>query len=378
MKFALLFLIYDKILHKKMIKFIKNFNIYIHPKYPEKINKNLDKYIIKNLIETQWAKISIVEASINLLKEAYKNIDNEWFILLSGDTIPVFKNYDTFIDKFNKIQNYRNLSIFNFIIKKDIYYKTSQWWILNRFDVSIILNNYNKYINKFIYFKNSKTFATAIDEIFFLSILKLENKDYIFINTNNMYTRWLKTLSVSPVIFNKITKNDIKDIKKEKSLFIRKITRDFSNKIYNNKRKLIFITFGILTNINDYLSLLSNTDVDFALIYFKNIDPEIFKNFIYIYKIKYINDSYQIIIEILKHHNIFKQWKDGLLFIPETFNIQYLNFDLNLLTLKKIKNDTFLTINMKPYYFNDNLNNVCIYITKKMLNKLYKTNELLL
>ena len=61
-----------------------NIKLYIHAKYPEKLSPFLKKYIIKDLIETAWGDISLVDASINLLKSSFNDCD--YFYLLSGDT----------------------------------------------------------------------------------------------------------------------------------------------------------------------------------------------------------------------------------------------------------------------------------------------------
>jgi hypothetical protein len=63
---AFLYLTYDNP-NKTVNYLIKNgFNIYIHPK--NIVDDKYKKYVIKNIIQTEWAKFSIVEATINLLK----------------------------------------------------------------------------------------------------------------------------------------------------------------------------------------------------------------------------------------------------------------------------------------------------------------------
>ena len=167
MKFAFLFLTYDNlVLEKDILDFVGDNNIYIHPKYPKKVNKSISKYIIKDLVQTEWAKCSIVDATLNLLKEAFINTDNDWFILLSSDVCPILK-YNQFIKKFTKLQNENNnKSIFTFVDKYKDYYKTNQWWILNRNDVEIILKTIEKYKHKFTNFHQNG----ACDEFYFLSV----------------------------------------------------------------------------------------------------------------------------------------------------------------------------------------------------------------
>lgn len=99
MKVAFLFLTYDNFTNPSVIKeFTKNQNVYIHPKNPENDEPFFRRNIIKNLVPTEWGTISIVNATFNLLIESYMNPDNQWFILLSQDCVPV----DTF-DRFEKI-----------------------------------------------------------------------------------------------------------------------------------------------------------------------------------------------------------------------------------------------------------------------------------
>jgi len=97
MKIAFLFLtidnphfpkIWDSYFRGKKDKY----NIYIHPKYPEKVTWK-KKHIINNLVETEWG--FIVKAYIELLKEAYKNKDNVKFVTISESDVPI-QSFDQF------------------------------------------------------------------------------------------------------------------------------------------------------------------------------------------------------------------------------------------------------------------------------------------
>jgi hypothetical protein len=264
MTFAFLFLIYDQIYNSKhILNFINNNNIYIHPKFPNKVSNNIKKYIIKDLVETKWGEYSIVKATINLLKEAYKNKDNNYFILLSGDSYPIY-TYEQFIHKFNKLN--KNKSCFNFIEKIDNYYKSSQWWILTRNDAKVILDNVSKYYKLF----KMLHINAAIDEVYFLSVLYYENSSYQYNNITNIYTKWNKyVLSYHPVIFNKITDIDLKEIYKSESFFIRKVLDNFSLKPIKYNKMLVIICIGSLTNqetINTFLK--TNKDIDVIIFNF--------------------------------------------------------------------------------------------------------------
>jgi len=68
------------------------YTLYIHPKYPEQLTWKR-KNMITNLKETAWG--FIVEAYIELLKEAYKDPCNYKFVTISESCIPI-KTFDIF------------------------------------------------------------------------------------------------------------------------------------------------------------------------------------------------------------------------------------------------------------------------------------------
>ena len=98
-KIAFLFLIIDNpnfcdIWDKYLNGYENKYNIYIHPKYPDKHTWRPHN-IIKNLKETGWGFIT--EAYIELFKESFKNKDNYKFITISESCIPI-KTFDSFYD----------------------------------------------------------------------------------------------------------------------------------------------------------------------------------------------------------------------------------------------------------------------------------------
>ena len=180
-KIALCFLTYDDIskanLWKNMIneanKLDKKYNIYIHNKNKLKF-EYFKKYSIQNKINTKWADISLVKATILLFEEAYKDENNMFFILLSDKCIPLYslnQIYDKIIKINNNIiskssnnilQRYNKVNDKNFIIKNE-FSKQSKWMILNRETVSFFINN--NFIN---YFGNNFKY---LDEHYFITII---------------------------------------------------------------------------------------------------------------------------------------------------------------------------------------------------------------
>ena len=187
-KIAFCFLIYDKINHEELWnKFFNNinqnkYNIYIHYK-DNKPLKYFDKYKLKNCIETEYAKLSLVKASNLLFEEAYKDSSNYKFILLSNSCIPL-KNFDYIYNKLTKDNNsyfnevkhnvFPNCKSLLKIFNKDNIKKSAQWIILNREHVKTSLDKskektFNSYNNLY-----------APDEIYYLTtIYNFNNKNII-------------------------------------------------------------------------------------------------------------------------------------------------------------------------------------------------------
>ena len=99
-KIAFLFLILDNPHFPKIWnKYFKNnkdkYNIYIHPKYPEKLTWK-KKHMITNLKNTAWGFIT--EAYIELLKAAYLDEDNYKFVTISESCVPI-QSFDNFYNE---------------------------------------------------------------------------------------------------------------------------------------------------------------------------------------------------------------------------------------------------------------------------------------
>jgi len=342
MQVAFLFLTYDNFTNQNIMKkFLINQNIYIHPKYPNNVNLYFKKYIIENLIETKWSEYSIVQATINLLKKAFENTNNKWFVLLSEDCYPLMN-----INKFKNHLNKFDKSLF-FFKEKNKYWKTSQWWILIRDDVETILNNH---INIIIDMKG------AVDEYYFLSLLKKNNSNYKFINYPVMYDKWLNdTTQKNPQYFNHLLIDDIRYIKLHNCFFIRKITNLFTLNKYKTKKKLYVLYIGTETNQNN---IIFNNNFDIILIISININlikKEIINSSIYIINIIY-KFYYDTILSICNQDYI-KKWQI-VIFTTEKFNLNNYNQIDKQPKLLNNKSD------IKFYYITDNNNNLAFCYKK--------------
>ena len=301
MKIALLLLtIENPFFPNNLFKYINDdIKLYIHAKYPEKINNNFKKYLIKNQIETKWGDMSLVQASINLLEESFK--DCNYFYLISGDTYII--NQPKIFD----------LSCFDLMKEYNKIYKSSQWWGLNKKDANTIINTRNKYKN---YFKNVKLNG-AFDENYFLTILNKENFNYKYNLKKIMYVKWLdNVISQHPIIFNKLTENDT--YLSRNSFFMRKCLDTFEFDINKTLNKLHIFYIGSETNQDEILKI-DLQKINYAVMTSINLDvisKEIFKNAFYIIPI--IWKFYEETKKSIEKDIILSSW-NKVLFYPEKF-----------------------------------------------------------
>ncbi len=82
-----------------------SFNLYIHPKDDSQCV--FSDYFIDNRVETAWGHFSLVEATIELMKSALKDKDNEYFAIISDSHFPLYS-----LDKVTKLieKNYNKMT----------------------------------------------------------------------------------------------------------------------------------------------------------------------------------------------------------------------------------------------------------------------------
>lgn len=233
MKIGFCFLIYDKIYNKGLWnKFFQNvpinkYGIYIHSKLKcdDKLKNAL---LFENEIESKWADISLVYLIHFLFRKAMKD-GCDYFLLLSGDTIPLYSFYN--------IKKNLNQSIFSVQKKENIpvVYKNFNKKSYNNLNIAIKNKiKYKKYRkqnmffgitkNDFLKIKKKKEYIEYFkkcivpDEFYFINlfyILKLKYKDnYIYIS-DDLYRTQSRLLDCNKVNFREIKKNNY--------LFCRKI-----------------------------------------------------------------------------------------------------------------------------------------------------------
>jgi hypothetical protein len=192
----------------------------------------------------------------------------------------------------------------------------------------------------------------------------LNDKNYKYTNLQIMYDSWLDhTIQKSPLIFNHLLDEDMKQITDKQSLFIRKVTSNFTLNIYKPKKKLYVMYIG--TETKQFIP--DNDDFDIIILAaIKEIDPQIIKRSIYVYNIIY-KFLYETILSICNEDYI-KNW-DIVIFTTEKFNLNHYN-SLDKVK-KKLPTDhlVFQNGNLENkeefYYITDNNNNLAFcFITK--------------
>jgi len=272
---ALLFLTYENIVHRNnpvLKRILKKTNVYIHPKYPDKITDKYSQKIITMSVETDWGKDSIVIATLLLLREAYTNTNNKWFVLCSEDVFPL-KTYEDFSDYLGK-QNKSLFSRMNGSGLGEGIFKSQQWWALTRTDVELLMNalnvlkytgndglSFTAHIRKQPLFKDIQKAIpkkAAMDELFFLSAFKKITQKYAFTDTPICYTKWFDWISKHPTMFNQLLPSDKKYIDDNSCMFVRKTFPSFTNTVITPKKHCVIVVIGTENKgIRDYKLFIS-------------------------------------------------------------------------------------------------------------------------
>jgi hypothetical protein len=190
------------------------------------------------------------------------------------------------------------------------------------------------------------------------------DKNYKYTNLQIMYDSWLEqTIQKSPLIFNHLLKDDMEKTNDKKSLFIRKVTPNFTLDLYKPKKKLYVVYIG--TETKQYIP--ENDDFDIIILAaIKEIDPQIIKRSIYVYNIIY-KFLYETILSICNKDYI-KNW-DLVIFTTEKFNLNHYN-SLNKVKKKLPTNHlVFQNGNLENkeqfYYITDDNNNLAFCLCNK-------------
>ncbi len=260
-KIAFMFLIGKEIQYDEVwVRFFEylgksKYSVYVHAK--DKNNTEISPFFKKHLIPsayTAWGDLILGE--YQLLKYAYKNKANKWFVFISDTTIPLKSPqevYDTITSETKSRMCYsknmkkatqemwENSDIRDYVSRNDVR-KHSQWLTLIRPHVSIILKNEDK-----VDLWGMRNEFVIADETYFGTVLQHNNQHNI-VNVCDTYVDWDRSDNVnSPYTYKSIEYNHLIDLLAGDHLFARKFTRDC---VIKKGSKTIY---GLLDLLIDYI-----------------------------------------------------------------------------------------------------------------------------
>jgi hypothetical protein len=221
-KIAFCFLSYSDVVHKdRWLSFFNdisfdNYSVHIHRSDGIK-ETYLPNSSIIDTIPTKWGKFSLVEAQHLLFKDAFKNPTVKKAILLSGDSIPIYKDFLYIYNIFTKDEmGYMQFSSNN--MAKDHYTRepsvnkekwpenlkwtwtvSSQWCVLNRSHFDLLDKNFVMLTNVF---KDSIVPDEHTYPVFFTGVDQL----HTFHQYSHMFVNWKKTTATRCLTCSKIDK----------------------------------------------------------------------------------------------------------------------------------------------------------------------------
>lgn len=209
------------------------YSIYCHPKNMPSQRLLLDNTIHRR-VPTQWGDISLVKATLLLLRTALRDPENGYFILVSDSCIPIVDfdflyahlhetlgkrySYLAYTHRENRLTRYEKLhpGLRQHLPWKH-FYSQHQWMILNR-----------HHVERFVESSLIPAFQRvhAADEHYFIACFYLWGILDQCINHKTTYCDWSDTSSDHPRPFSRVTHSTIMDAQAKRCFFLRKVSRD--------------------------------------------------------------------------------------------------------------------------------------------------------
>lgn len=214
--------------------FLQYGRIYVHSKYPVK-----DPFLLQHsrivehpILNTYWGNISLVEATLHMLKFALQDDpDISYFMLVSESCIPIveFQSFYSFLESqesprsiFNgskccpefyyRFEKMLLLADGSRYIEWEEFMIASQWMLLLRDDAQFLVDTRSdtKYFQ----------YMTAPDEHYFINALHKHKKEFIFRELT--FTQW-RDGQAHPDTFSAITSDVVQKARSRGAFFLRKI-----------------------------------------------------------------------------------------------------------------------------------------------------------
>jgi len=236
-KLALLFLTRENVNHPQIwdewiAQDSGRIKVFSHVKNPDQLKGDFLKGTqIDAHFETEWGEVSLVKASLALLKEALKDDSITHFALVSESCVPVqplkriilrlthdprsrfgFRDWQ----KASAASKHRALKAPS--VPQDCWRFHQQWWLLDR--PTAVFATRRDYTSQF-------RAMFAPDEGYFGTTLSMEGYpvDDLVNDLNITWTEWVEDIG-SPLSHSKISKKNLREILNSDAFFARKFPRD--------------------------------------------------------------------------------------------------------------------------------------------------------
>lgn len=207
------------------------YRIFCHPKYPDRVPMGsvVRPHIIEEHVRTHWAGISLVQATILLLRKAVEDTRIVRFLLVSDTCIPIIPFdrlyqdvmkqpttsfafnpfYAQSVDIHGRYKRFKNKKM----IPIEKFMKAHQWWIMDR--RAAIVCAEGRHVHDF-----DKVFAS--DEHYFINIC--HHYGMPFLNVKRTFVEFEYERS-HPRVFHEISLSFLENLRRAGFFFMRKVKR---------------------------------------------------------------------------------------------------------------------------------------------------------
>jgi hypothetical protein len=207
------------------------YQIYCHTKRPPGQSVWRQTHISRRL-PTRWGDISLVQATLALLTEAYQDPTNQYFCLLSDSCLPVVdfqcleravyregKTWLHYKHIGNRVTRYQKLGL---NIRKSVswrhFYSQHQWMILKRSHVKLLLSASPRLLPEF-------SRVHAVDEHYVVTLLWMAGLlDGECLNRKVTYCNWSDRSKSHPAEFKEISDKLVEVAQGQGCFFLRKVS----------------------------------------------------------------------------------------------------------------------------------------------------------
>lgn len=224
------------------------YTIYCHPKEPEQVTGPLlSDRMVKIRVPTQYAHVSLVQATINLFAQAYSDDKkNEYFVLLSESTIPIVP-FATFYDGIERCgarsmvsfqvpssesDHHRRLrAVRQPELFSSAFYYHEQWVVLHRRHLALLLDCPGLALFSRTYAPDEHYFMNVLVHLKGTPLTQFVNRRSTFVNWRereirtytNRQTGMVVGRTVHPKTYKVLADADLDEARKDKCWFFRKV-----------------------------------------------------------------------------------------------------------------------------------------------------------